>query len=62
MSIEEISNSAMECDVCFAAFRMIEQKARLSTPERLVECRCPECRHLVANVTTKHDLVMALVH
>ncbi len=59
---EEVSNSAMECDSCFLPFRMIEQRLSPSVPERLVECRCPECGHLVANVATKHELVVASIH
>lgn len=59
---EEVANCAMECDFCYLPFRMVEQKLTPPAPEHLVECRCPECDHLVTTVLTEHMVVTASIH
>ena len=54
--------AAMECDACYLPFMLTEQSLSRPLAERQVECRCPECGQVVANVVTQHELVIAHIH
>lgn len=59
---KEVSSCVMECDACFLPFRLIETELNPAVPERLVQCKCPECNHFVANVATEHELSTEFIH
>lgn len=62
LNFQHVSSVGMECEACDLPFQVSEHEISPPVFERLVECRCPECGHLVANISTEHDLIVSTVH
>lgn len=62
-SNDDTLDVAIECPACHAALILSERQQLGGTEvDRLVETRCPECKGLIAEISTCTEIDVSLIH